>query len=182
MGAPCTFLEWTSSRSPRAALAGIGLFWSPAHCLPETWPLSLPSLQMGKLRFRSPQVTCQGGLAGSLGSHSCLQAQDTFPPQIPQLALQYERGGTWASRRPQGTHLPACPRFLLHQGPGNAPRSLRRKCPRNVLPALWVPPTPHHSPPSALLSLCWGGREGLASRGFRRHWGETVFTGFLTSP
>lgn len=107
-GARCMFLEWTSPCSLRAALAGTGLLQPPAHRLPETRPLSLSCLQTGKLRFRSPRVTGQGGLSGSLGLDSCLQAQDAFPPQTPQQALQHGWGGMWASRGPSGfTSLPA---------------------------------------------------------------------------
>lgn len=80
-------------------------------------------------------------------------------------------GERWASGRPHSAHLPAC-LYYLHQGPGNASRSLRMECAGNVLPVWWgvpISPTPGCSECSPL-SLCRGGWEGLASLGSSGHW------------
>lgn len=71
---------------------------------------------MGKLRFRSSQVTGQDGLAGTLGLHS---AQDPFLPQISLLALQYERGrGGYVGEEEAPRVSPPClPSLFAPSGP-----------------------------------------------------------------
>lgn len=72
-------------------------------------------------------------------------------------------GGTWASRRPHWAHLPACPHFLLHQGPGNAPEITEEGMCWKRAPCL-PPPSPGMLP---LFSLPRGWLAGAGFMGLR---------------